>query len=62
VSQAFTASIALMMEAVSIYETFNFYETTRPNIPEDSHLHNAEVIQQVSSLDFYPVNLTRKIT
>jgi hypothetical protein len=31
---------ALMMEAVSTSETsVNFYETTRSNIPEDSHLH-----------------------
>jgi hypothetical protein len=29
-----------MMEAVSTSETsVNFYETTRRNIPEDSHLH-----------------------
>jgi hypothetical protein len=35
-----TASItALTMEAVSTYETsVNFYENTRRNIPEDSHL------------------------
>jgi hypothetical protein len=32
--------IALMMEAVSTSETtVNFYQTTRCNIPEDSHLH-----------------------
>jgi hypothetical protein len=32
--------IALMMEAVSTFETsINSYETTRRNIPEDSHLH-----------------------
>jgi hypothetical protein len=31
--------IALMMEAVSTSETtVNFYQTTRRNIPEDSHL------------------------
>jgi hypothetical protein len=31
---------ALMMEAVSTSETsVNFYQTTRPNIPEDSYLH-----------------------
>jgi hypothetical protein len=30
---------ALMMEAISISETpVNFYQTTRRNIPEDSHL------------------------
>jgi hypothetical protein len=33
--------IALMMAAVSISEMLvNFYETTRRNIPEDSHLHS----------------------
>jgi hypothetical protein len=32
--------IDLMMEAASISETsVNFYETTRRNTPEDSHLH-----------------------
>jgi hypothetical protein len=32
--------IALMMEAVSTSETLvNFYQTTRRNNPEDSHLH-----------------------
>jgi hypothetical protein len=32
---------AMMMEAVSTSETsVNFYQTTRRNIPEDSHLHN----------------------
>jgi hypothetical protein len=31
---------ALMMEAASTFETSaNFYQTTRRNIPEDSHLH-----------------------
>jgi hypothetical protein len=31
--------IALMMEAASASETLvNFYQTTRLNIPEDSHL------------------------
>jgi hypothetical protein len=34
-------AIALMMEAVSSSETsVNFYQTTRRNIPEDSHLHS----------------------
>jgi hypothetical protein len=33
--------IALMMEAASISETsVSFYQTTRCNIPKDSHLHN----------------------
>jgi hypothetical protein len=32
--------IALMMEAASTFETsVNFYQTTRRNNPEDSHLH-----------------------
>jgi hypothetical protein len=32
--------IALMMEAASTSETLvNFYQATRRNIPEDSHLH-----------------------
>jgi hypothetical protein len=32
--------ITLMMEAASTSETsVNFYQTTRRNIPEDSHLH-----------------------
>jgi hypothetical protein len=34
------AIIALMMEALSTYETsVNFYQITRCNIPEDSHLY-----------------------
>jgi hypothetical protein len=37
--QTFQA-VALMMEAVSNSETpVNFYQTTRRNIPEASHLH-----------------------
>jgi hypothetical protein len=33
--------IALMMEAECTSETsVNFYQTTRRNNPEDSHLHN----------------------
>jgi hypothetical protein len=45
VSQLLTASIisaitTVMIEAVSTSETsVNFYQTTRRNIPEDSHLH-----------------------
>jgi hypothetical protein len=41
VSEVLIASvIALMMEAVSTSQTSaNFYQTTRRNIPEDSHLH-----------------------
>jgi hypothetical protein len=35
-----TVFIALMMEAASPSEiSVNFYQTTRRNIPEDSHLH-----------------------
>jgi hypothetical protein len=38
------ASIALKMEAVSTSETsVNFYQTTRRNIPEDSHFRLAVV-------------------
>jgi hypothetical protein len=34
--------IALVMEVVSSSETsVNIYQTTRPNIPEDSHLHDS---------------------
>jgi hypothetical protein len=32
--------IGTMMEAVTTFETsVNFYQTTRHNVPEDSHLH-----------------------
>jgi hypothetical protein len=35
-----TSSFALMIEAVSTSETsVNFYQTTRRNTPEDSHLY-----------------------
>jgi hypothetical protein len=50
-----TASIisALMMEAVSTSEmSVNFYQTTRRNIPEDSHLHARRRENQKSQL-FY---------
>jgi hypothetical protein len=41
VSEVLTASIALMMEAVSTSETsVSFYQTTRRNIPEDGHQLN----------------------
>jgi hypothetical protein len=31
----------MMIEAASTYETsVNFYQTTRRNIPEDSHIHS----------------------
>jgi hypothetical protein len=37
-------AIILMMEAVSICETWvNFYQTTRCNIPEESYLHFGKV-------------------
>jgi hypothetical protein len=39
VCQRFRGAIALMMEAASTSETLvNFYQTTRHNNPEDSHL------------------------
>jgi hypothetical protein len=35
-------AITLMMEAASTSEiSANFYQTTRRNIPEDSHLHTS---------------------
>jgi hypothetical protein len=38
-SSSSSSSIALMMDAVSTSETsVNFYQTTRRNIPENSHL------------------------
>jgi hypothetical protein len=48
ISEVLTASInreiAVMMEAVSTSETsVNFYQSTRPNTPEDSHLQKAEL-------------------
>jgi hypothetical protein len=40
VSEVLTASMITLMMAVSTFETsVNFYQTTRCNIPEDSHLH-----------------------
>jgi hypothetical protein len=34
------------MEAESTYETsVNFYQTTRRNIPEDSHLHKKKSVR-----------------
>jgi hypothetical protein len=36
------ASIALMLEAVSISETTgSYYQTTRRNIPEDKYIHTS---------------------
>jgi hypothetical protein len=38
--EVLAALIALMMEAATTSETsVNFYQTTRPYNPEDSHLH-----------------------
>jgi hypothetical protein len=37
---------ALMMEAASASETLvNFYQTTRHNNPEESHLHRHEYLE-----------------
>jgi hypothetical protein len=49
------SSGTLVMEAVSTSETsVTFYETTRRNIPEDSHLTNGFfVILRVNS-DYFP--------
>jgi hypothetical protein len=42
-----------MMEAASTSETsVNFYQTTRRNIPEDSHLHNRHRENLKSHQDF----------
>jgi hypothetical protein len=42
--------IALMMEAAGIYETsVNYYQTTRRNNPEDSHLHNVSLFLRSDS-------------
>jgi hypothetical protein len=44
--------IALMKEAVSTSETLvNFYESTRLNIPEDSHLQEASGLEWSSVMD-----------
>jgi hypothetical protein len=40
VTEVLSSIIALMMDAVSIFEmSINIYQTTRCNIPEDSCLH-----------------------
>jgi hypothetical protein len=49
------------MEVVSTSETsFNIYQTTRRNIPEDSHLHLFSIFtvatKRYSSVDFKTVN------
>jgi hypothetical protein len=46
--------IALMMEAASTSETsVNFYQTTRGNIPEDSHLNSLTFITLISTSDIF---------
>jgi hypothetical protein len=57
VSEMFAASIiALIMEAASTSEkSVNFYQTTRRNIPEDSHLRSA--ISEVVKLPTFRRNL-----
>jgi hypothetical protein len=43
-SRTMKVMVALMMEAASTTEmSVNFYQTTRRNIPEDSHLHTRSV-------------------
>jgi hypothetical protein len=48
-----------MMEAVSTSETsVNFYEITRRNIPEDSHLNvNFCILEQRSLGDLYELRM-----
>jgi hypothetical protein len=47
-----TDSIVLMMKVVSTSETsVRFYQTTRCNIPEDSHLHSSLLQIQLTYLD-----------
>jgi hypothetical protein len=57
VSEVLTASIitALMMEAVSTSSetSVNFHETTRLNIPEDSHLHTLRRKNLKSQFDYH---------
>jgi hypothetical protein len=55
------------MEAVSAFETsVSFYETTRRNIPEDSHLHTRRR-ENLKSLNVYvvfpiaPENITARL-
>jgi hypothetical protein len=44
--------IALMMEAASTSEmSVKFYQTTRPNNPEDSHLHSRRCENLKSALE-----------
>jgi hypothetical protein len=46
--------IAVMMEAVSTSETsVNFYQTTRRNIPEDSHLRKSGRLDFNDRYSFY---------
>jgi hypothetical protein len=49
-----------MMEVVSITETtVNFYQTTRRNIPQDSHFHThrRENLKSHHEQSSYPVNI-----
>jgi hypothetical protein len=47
--------IALMMEAANTSETsVNFYQTTRRNIPEDSHLYSHSLFFQLRGRVSYP--------
>jgi hypothetical protein len=42
VSEVLSAFIALIMEAISTSAvTINFYQISRGNIPQDSHLHTS---------------------
>jgi mannose/fructose-specific phosphotransferase system component IIA len=61
VSEVLTAlNITLMMEAASTSETSaNFYQTTRRNIPEDSHLHTRRREQLKSQEDDSSIELMK---
>jgi hypothetical protein len=58
ISELLTDSImALMMEAVSTSETsVNFYQTTRSNITEDTHLHTRRQENLKSHLISAPIS------
>jgi hypothetical protein len=55
--------IVLMIDAVSTSETsVNFYETTRPNIPEDSHLQfTVEFRRALYTVFMYYIYMLRKL-
>jgi hypothetical protein len=68
VSEELTASI-IRVEAVSSSETsINMYQTTRCNVPEDSHLHTrrSENLRshpfQVKAIDFYDIFILYHVT